>query len=370
MRLMSCTTKRKSVGHLLLGIWCAILGALLVPSPSQAFTVSLLPASGARVAETTAEIVQMVRLTNHARAQRGLYPYLLNPVLSQVAQSHVNDIIASGRLGHVGSDGSRAPERVRRAGFAASLVSENWIYGRTMQKAFSWWMADRPHFENLMSRRFKEIGVGMAPHPSGWGQVWVMVFAASADGNPAPDAELLADGAETAPSGDTATAETPDTGATYVVQPGDTLEAIGRRLGIPWARIAQLNDIKDPTRLQVGQVLDIPGAATPAPTADTSPAVPPVEAPAPDQPPAAPPADLPATAPPADLPAAAPTASVSSVPATYKVQAGDALASIAARFGLTWQALAAWNGLTGKSILQIGQVLLSLIHISEPTRPY
>jgi len=361
MRPMSCTTKRKSVGHLLLGIWCAILGALLVHSPLQAQTVSLLPMMGTQGADATVEISQMVRLTNHARAQRGLYPYLLNPVLSQAAQSHVNDMIASGRLGHVGSDGSRAPARVRRAGFAASIVSENWVYSRTMQKAFSWWMADRPHFENLMSRRFKEIGVGMAPHPSGWGQVWVMVFATSADGSTAPEAEMVTDGAEAAPAADAAATETPDASATYVVQPGDTLEAIGRRLGIAWTLIAQLNDIKDPTRLQVGQVLDIPGAA-PAPAAEPSPAAPPSEAPAPEQPPAEPPAaEQPAAAPPAPAPAAPDAAA----PTTYAVQAGDALASIAARFGLSWQTLAQWNGLTGKSILQVGQVL----RLTAPTQP-
>ena len=39
------------------------------------------------------------------------------------------------------------------------------------------------------------------------------------------------------------------------------------------------------------------------------------------------------------------------------MQAGDALASIAGRFGLTWQTLAQWNGLNAKSILRIGQVL-------------
>ena len=217
-------------------------------------------------------------------------------------------------------------------------------------------MGDPPHFANLMSRRFKEIGVGMAPHPSGWGQVWVMVFAASADGSTAPEAEMLTDGAEAAPAAEAATSETPDASATYVVQPGDTLEAIGRRLGIAWTLIAQLNDIKDPTRLQVGQVLDIPGAVA-APTAEPSPAAPPNEAPAPEQPPVEPPA--------AEQPAAAPAAPAASAPTTYAVQAGDALASIAARVGLNWQTLAQWNGLSGKSILQVGQVL----RLTAPTQP-
>lgn len=366
MRLMSCTTKRQSVGRLFVSIGCALLCALLIPLPSHAKTASWLPMSGVKQAETTAEINQMVRLTNQARAQRGLTPYLLNPVLSQVAQSHVNDIIASGRLGHVGSDGSRAPERVRRAGYVAAVVSENWVYSRTMQKAFSWWMSDPPHFQNLMSRRFKEIGVGMATHPSGWGEVWVMVFATNADGSTAADAELLTGEAETVPAAETAPAETPNPEATYVVQAGDTLEAIGRRLNIPWQRIAQLNDIKDPTRLQIGQVLDIPGAAPAAPPAADPAAAPPAPDPA-----AAPPAADPPPPPPAneaDQPAAPPPAApapVAAAPTTYTVQAGDALASIAARVGLTWQTLAEWNGLTGKSILQVGQVL----RLTRPAQP-
>lgn len=366
MRLMSCTTKRQSVGRLFVSIGCALLCALLIPLPSHAKTASWLPMSGVKQAETTAEINQMVRLTNQARAQRGLTPYLLNPVLSQVAQSHVNDIIASGRLGHVGSDGSRAPERVRRAGYVAAVVSENWVYSRTMQKAFSWWMSDPPHFQNLMSRRFKEIGVGMATHPSGWGEVWVMVFAANADGGTAADAELLTGEAETVPAAETAPADASNPGATYVVQAGDTLEAIGRRLNIPWQRIAQLNDIKDPTRLQIGQVLDIPGAAPAAPPAADPAAAPPAPDPA-----AAPPAADPPPPPPAneaDQPAAPPPAApapVAAAPTTYTVQAGDALASIAARVGLTWQTLAEWNGLTGKSILQVGQVL----RLTRPAQP-
>ena len=80
MPLMSCTTKRQSVGRLFVSIGCAILCALLIPLPSHAKTASWLPMSGVKQAETTAEINQMVRLTNQARAKRGLTPYLLNPV--------------------------------------------------------------------------------------------------------------------------------------------------------------------------------------------------------------------------------------------------------------------------------------------------
>lgn len=321
-------------------LWLIIIIALLTPLTAQAQESTPAPTPSER----------MVLLTNQARSQRGLPPFLLNPLLSQVAQAHVADITASGHLGHVGSDGSRADERVRRAGYQAAAVGENWVFSRTLEKGFAWWMADPPHFDNLMHRRYTEIGVGMAPYGDGWGEVWVMVFAVSLDGSTAPDAVLV-----TGPAPATAVATgvelTPAPRANYIVQSGDTLEAIGRRFGVPWVRIAQVNGISDPTRLQVGQALEIPTATVePAPGASpepTSAAPPPAETP---QQAAAPEAQA--------TPAAAPTPAAPSVrPLTYIVQSGDTLWKIADRFGLTWQTLAGWNGLTGQSVLRPGQAL-------------
>lgn len=43
---------------------------------------------------------------------------------------------------------------------------------------------------------------------------------------------------------------------------------------------------------------------------------------------------------------------------TYRVQSGDTLSSIATRFGVSWEDLAAANGLTARSVLRIGQELV------------
>jgi LysM repeat protein len=57
----------------------------------------------------------------------------------------------------------------------------------------------------------------------------------------------------------TAAASQPSVGArTYRVNSGDTLSAIAARFGVSVAAIQQLNGIKDPRLLQVGQVLRIP----------------------------------------------------------------------------------------------------------------
>lgn len=306
-------------------------------------------------------VLEMVRLINQARAQRGLPLYLLNPALSQVAQNHVNDVIANGRLGHVGSDGSRVAGRVGRAGYAASQVSENWVYSRDLARGFRWWMADPPHRANILSSKFTEIGVGMTPHPNGWGQVWVVDFATAANG-PAPDSILIGD--PPAAAAVTAAAEPAALdGSTYVIQAGDTLDALARRLGISWQRLAEHNGITDPTLLQVGQVLEIPGRLPEAPVVTTeaaAPAPPPADtaaAPAPAEAAPAPAEAAPAPAAPAEAPAPA------IKPATHTVRTGESLATIAPRYGLSWQTLADINGLDGRSVLQVGQVL----RLEKPT---
>jgi LysM repeat protein len=46
--------------------------------------------------------------------------------------------------------------------------------------------------------------------------------------------------------------------ATYTVRRGDTLSGIAARYGTTWKVIAELNEIKDPSRLKVGVVLQLP----------------------------------------------------------------------------------------------------------------
>jgi LysM repeat protein len=61
------------------------------------------------------------------------------------------------------------------------------------------------------------------------------------------------------PSGKPTAAPSPVAGVTtYTVKRGDTLSDIATRFGTTWQVLAQLNGIKDPGRLRIGQVLDLP----------------------------------------------------------------------------------------------------------------
>ncbi|WP_184717888.1 LysM domain-containing protein [Caulobacter sp.] len=65
--------------------------------------------------------------------------------------------------------------------------------------------------------------------------------------------------------------------SSYVIKPGDTLSAIGAKLGVSWQAIAQANNLRDPNLISPNQELVIPGGGAPSstprrPANDTSPA--------------------------------------------------------------------------------------------------
>ena len=104
---------------------------------------------------------------------------------------------------------------------------------------------------------------------------------------------------------------------TYTVKSGDCLSTIGSKLGVNWRDIANINGISSPYIIYVGQVLKVPGG-----NVNTNPAP-----------------------------------SNNSNSTTYTVKSGDTLSGIAAKFGTTYQKIAADNGIANPNIIHPGQVL-------------
>lgn len=99
-------------------------------------------------------------------------------------------------------------------------------------------------------------------------------------------------------------------GTTYTVQSGDTLSGIAARYGTTYQHLAAINGISNPDLIRVGQVIKIFGSAPAASSAST-----------------------------------------------YTVKSGDTLSGIAARYGTTYQAIAALNGISDPNKIYAGQVL-------------
>lgn len=104
-------------------------------------------------------------------------------------------------------------------------------------------------------------------------------------------------------------APAPNLQTTYTVQKGDTLSGIAARFGTTYHNLARINNIPDPNKIFPGQVLRVSGTNTLQPER------------------------------------------------RYIVVRGDTLSGIAAKFGTTYQALAAKNGIPNPNLIFPGQVL-------------
>ena len=147
------------------------------------------------------------------------------------------------------------------------------------------------------------------------------------------DANMLALGqklkipgkAPSAGAGSTSTGGTGTSGATgtYTVQAGDTLGKIAVRYGTTVTALLQLNGLKNPDILAIGQKLKVPGTSGAAPASVSTP-----------------------------KPAAGGQGR------TYTVQKGDTLLSIARRYGLTVKQLQTANNITNPDKIFPGQKLV------------
>lgn len=138
-----------------------------------------------------------------------------------------------------------------------------------------------------------------------------------------PGQVLTLSGGATSAAAPAAPAAPASAAGTYTVQAGDTISAIARRHGVTTSAVLSANGLSGSSIIYPGQTITIPGAAAAAST---------------------PP-------PPAPAPAPAPASG------TYTVAAGDTVSGIAARHGVTANAVLSANGLGWSSIIYPGQTI-------------
>lgn len=135
--------------------------------PATVAAASALP----RKAATWRLARAAVCLINRRRVARGLRKLRLNPRLSRAARRHTRDMVRRRYFSHVSRGGADVADRLRRSGYirpnSSWAVGENlaWGSGRraTPRQIVRGWMRSPGHRQNMLSRRFREIGVGVAP---------------------------------------------------------------------------------------------------------------------------------------------------------------------------------------------------------------
>jgi hypothetical protein len=134
-------------------------------------------------------VTSLLNRINTARLTQGLVPYAVNDALMAAASRHSQDMATSGRVDHTGSDGSAYRERILEAGYGqwsfGPVVNES-VYGGTggADIAYEWWMSDEAYRGQILSSRYREIGIAAVTGENGW-TYWVLTLGAQPNVLPA-----------------------------------------------------------------------------------------------------------------------------------------------------------------------------------------
>lgn len=105
---------------------------------------------------------EVIRLTNEKRAQNGIGPVVYNASLSQAAQAKAADMLSKDYWAHVAPDGTEPWKFFRDVGYRYKYAGEN--LARDFSNPSSTveaWMASPSHRDNLLSSKYKDIGIAV-----------------------------------------------------------------------------------------------------------------------------------------------------------------------------------------------------------------
>jgi uncharacterized protein YkwD len=149
-----------------------LAAALLVPAAPALAGPGACSASHAKVRPGAIKQARdaTLCLLNRVRSQHGLHPLRLNRKLSRAARRHSRDMVRRRYFAHASLDGRSPFARMRATRYvprgASWTLGENigWGSGSLGEPAalVRAWMRSPGHRANILSRRFRDIGIGIA----------------------------------------------------------------------------------------------------------------------------------------------------------------------------------------------------------------
>jgi uncharacterized protein YkwD len=156
---------RLSIAAALSASALALVGA---PAASAAScgSASAMPGEVPKAAMASSTIC----LLNAERTQRGLRPLKVNRRLARAATAHAADMVRREYFSHDTLIGTSFVTRIRRTGYLSGprawIVGENLAWGSgdrsTPAAIVRAWMNSPGHRANILQRRFREVGIGLA----------------------------------------------------------------------------------------------------------------------------------------------------------------------------------------------------------------
>ncbi len=151
------------LGAMILASATAFLSVAVKPEMVGAATTSVKTCSGGNIDLGVKEERTLV-LHNETRADYGLEPLCINPVLTRAARSHSREMVEKDYFSHRSDDGEGVGARLRRFGYDWSVCGENLAGGHgnpgEPDSVFELWTNSTHHRANILDRRFRQVGVG------------------------------------------------------------------------------------------------------------------------------------------------------------------------------------------------------------------
>ncbi len=175
----------KQIAVLLTAVFLAAFAAFTMsaiePEVAAADT-SIRSCTGSKITLKTIE-KNMLSLHNRKRASRGLPRLCVHPKLQKAARAHSVDMIRRDYFSHYTKGRNEGPcQRLRRYGYRWRLCGENIAWGSgskgSPKDRFRAWMNSPGHRANILTRGFREVGIGAAKGSyNGYrGTMWTVDF--------------------------------------------------------------------------------------------------------------------------------------------------------------------------------------------------
>jgi len=119
---------------------------------------------------------QVITLVNQERKKRGLKPYQSNAKVTKAAQKKAKDMAANNYFSHQSPTYGSPSEMLNQFNIDYSAAGENIAKGQqTAQDVMDSWMNSPGHRRNILSKKYNQIGIGVAKNERGILH-WVQMF--------------------------------------------------------------------------------------------------------------------------------------------------------------------------------------------------
>jgi len=142
---------------------CIVLAAVAV--------LVVLPATPAQAVTMTKPEKKLLALVNAVRVKHGLHKLKMVATLERASRSHSREMVADGYFAHSSYNGESFSARLIRFGYSTTgctrwTVGEDIAYGYSTygsaKAVFKAWMHSKPHRAVILTKRFRNVGVGRA----------------------------------------------------------------------------------------------------------------------------------------------------------------------------------------------------------------